>query len=345
MKKFETIQALRALAANMVVIDHLIGLSIRVNPAYQSWDEVFRNLGAGGVHCFFVISGFVVTAAANRESSIQFFASRLIRIYPIYWIYLALMIGFYLFKGWPEPSSGLMNSILLLPDNAAPLLGVSWSLTHEVYFYIVMAIAIALRLPFAWLFVGWAVAVSASQLASPPSGSVTFIATHPYTLEFIAGGVIAVVPFRRFELSSLIFGTLLVTGGQFLAAIDAPASVSVKMALTGIPFILVVYGVVALETNRRIDLPRCLTVLGDASYSTYLSHFLVLALLTRIASLQPLQGMFAQMLIAIGCIIAANIYGVLSYRYLETPILRFLKAAFNVKVQHSSSNIAATKVL
>ncbi len=98
MQKFQSIPALRALAANMVVVFHFVGLNARIDPSYRPIESAISNLGIGGVHCFFVISGFVIAKVAQRENWQQFLFSRVVRIFPIYWVYLALMAAFYLGK-------------------------------------------------------------------------------------------------------------------------------------------------------------------------------------------------------------------------------------------------------
>ncbi|UPT90377.1 acyltransferase [Bradyrhizobium barranii subsp. apii] len=339
MQKFQSIQVLRALAANMVVVFHFVGLNARIDPSYRAIESAIANLGIGGVHCFFVISGFVITTVAQREHWRQFLFSRIVRIYPIYWVYLALMVAFYLARGWPDPAPAFLNSVFLLPATT-PLLPVGWSLVHEVYFYAVVALALALGLSMVRLLTGWAVLIVVAQLFTTSTNPVLQIVTHPYTIEFIAGGFIALANVRRHGLAILVTGAALVAVGQPLCGLLDPSQQWLRMLLIGSPYMLVVYGAISLESTGWGAPPRWAIKLGDASYSTYLSHFLLLALLTRLFSTQQ-HGLVDQILFAGLCIIAANIWGVLSFNYLELPMLRIVrnKRAGGIVAQHTATNI------
>src|SRR5690349_10997415 len=76
------VQALRALAAMLVVLGHLQPLFETVHPAL-AW----VGLGRCGVDLFFVISGFIMvhTTRAGDTSPGAFAIRRLVRILPLYW--------------------------------------------------------------------------------------------------------------------------------------------------------------------------------------------------------------------------------------------------------------------
>jgi peptidoglycan/LPS O-acetylase OafA/YrhL len=324
----------------MVVVFHFVGLNARIDPSYRAIESAIANLGIGGVHCFFVISGFVIATVAQRENWQQFLFSRVVRIYPIYWVYLALMAAFYLARGWPDPAPSFLNSVFLLPDQTSPLLPVGWSLVHEVYFYAVVALALALGLSMVRLLAGWAILIVVAQLFATSTNPGLQIVTHIYTIEFIAGGFIALANVRRHGLAILVTGAALVVVGQTLCGLLDPGQQWLRMLLIGSPYMLVVYGAISLESTDSGAPPRWAIKLGDASYSTYLSHFLLLALLTRLFSTQH-HGLVAQILFAGLCIIAANIWGVLSFNYLELPILRIVRnpKARGIVTTHSATNI------
>jgi peptidoglycan/LPS O-acetylase OafA/YrhL len=165
------------------------------------------------------------------------------------------------------------------------------------------------------------------------------IVTRASTIEFIAGGFIALANVRRHGLAILVTGAALVAVGQTLCGFD-PSQQWLRMLLIGSPYMLVVYGAISLESTGWGTPPRWAIKLGDASYSTYLSHFLLLALLTRLFSTQQ-HGLVAQILFAGLCIIAANIWGVLSFNYLELAIVRIArsKKAGEIVTTHTATNI------
>jgi peptidoglycan/LPS O-acetylase OafA/YrhL len=269
-KRLGCVQALRAIAANMVVIAHLIGLQGRFYGQLDQFSDLAHAIGACGVSCFFIISGFVVTQAAQRENWKQFLASRILRIYPIYWLYLGLTAIFVVF--WQKMPIGAYQTIastLLLPTDAQ-IMPVAWTLVFEVYFYTVLVVIIAAALDFRWAYLAWAIVVMALGVTAPPGFFGNLQA-----LYFIGGGCLALFGNSRVET--------------------------------------------ILESIRT---PRWLQKLGDASYSIYLCHFLVIATLGRILYLaMPGQGMIAATI----CFAAANGFGLASYRWLERPLLRLAR--------------------
>lgn len=324
--RFGSIQVLRALAANMVVAAHFVELSTRTDPAFRAWEPAFATIGVSGVHCFFVISGFVIARVAVQESWSRFLVLRLTRIYPIYWLYLALTVTFYAAKGWTAPTPSLLNSILLLPDSHGTLVPVAWSLIHEIYFYLVMTAFIVLRVPLALALFGWAAFIVGANIL----GMGDHIATHVYTLEFIAGAGLTLLPRYRIGWVMIAMGFAFVAMGIGFSIFYRPSAAWLQMLLIGVAFIPVVYGAVSITA----PVPKLLEDIGDASYSTYLSHFLLLAALTRALSLLPFNSVASNILAAIVCIVAANAWGLFSYRYFERPIIDLARTSFSKKSQH-----------
>src|ERR1700732_4340936 len=138
--KFDSIQMFRAIAANAVVLSHLVGIEGKYGKGYVILPEWIGQAGPAGVHFFFVISGCVMVFASRGVKWQDFILSRLTRIYPIYWFYTSTFVlaiflaSHYVSVPLPPPSS-ILKSYLLWPDSAAPLLTVGWSLVFEMYFY------------------------------------------------------------------------------------------------------------------------------------------------------------------------------------------------------------------
>ena len=86
MSELRTIQAARAIAANLVVFSHLFFVEAKYT-AGSTVLPAFTLYGIAGVDLFFVISGFIMVAVAGRDRGpIEFLWRRATRIYPTYWL-------------------------------------------------------------------------------------------------------------------------------------------------------------------------------------------------------------------------------------------------------------------
>lgn len=142
-ERFETLQAVRAIAALGVLLHHAGHAADKYGGAMPLIG--LTNLGRAGVDLFFVLSGFIILhATVGRGLSWKTFAlARFRRIYLPYWpagLLVAVMV-------FGSASSGstiwrtLAASVTLLPVGE-PALNVAWTLQHEVVFYVFVAIGI-----------------------------------------------------------------------------------------------------------------------------------------------------------------------------------------------------------
>jgi peptidoglycan/LPS O-acetylase OafA/YrhL len=330
----KNIQALRAIAANGVLISHLF----IVEQKYSHGGAVLSanaHLGAFGVDLFFVISGFIMATIAQNASWQKFLFDRAMRILPPYWFYttLVLIVSFYVpayvNSSFEHPPS-IWRSYLLIPESVGPLLAVGWTLMHEMYFYFCFALIIcwtgAFRLKITSLLLLWAVAViflNAVVQLTEISDPVVAVMTHPLTLEFIFGVAAGIVIQRNgaaFAVSTfvggiIIFMLILSMSDDALGLIDGRNWK--RVILVGAPCALIVYGLVGIEIKSKQTAPYWLVALGDASYSTYLSHVLVLSAIGRMFALMPNHNVFFEMVFLIICVAAANVVGLLSCSLIE----------------------------
>ena len=129
------IQALRGVAASLVVLSHL-----GVVEAKYGGDTILPGetiLGFSGVDLFFVISGFIMVHVTRGDFGAPrkagaFLFSRFTRIYPLYWLVSLFLIVVWL--RWPDMvfasatgSPDLIKSLALWPESRPPLLAVSTS--------------------------------------------------------------------------------------------------------------------------------------------------------------------------------------------------------------------------
>jgi exopolysaccharide production protein ExoZ len=361
------IQALRAIAALLVVSTHVESM-LRENPnTPDPWVSRFGGLtgfGGVGVDIFFVISGFIMVYVGvryfRREGSVKdFLLRRMLRIYPIYWLATLLLVlaasaktllGLLAGKSWAQSLDfdlqwhRLLGALTLFPTynevgNIQPILGVGWSLSYEVFFYLVFALAV-------WIGFRWAplvvIAFFALLVFAPlPLGDSTLITflRNPILLEFPLGMLIGYMvilgkrPPSWILLSSIILGL-----AGFLISIIFNFDYHYHYLYWGIPSALLVFGLVFWEIQHGLQIPAFLVKLGDASYSIYLIHTTVISYLMKplINTLPLLRQIPVDILGLITFLLAAAI-GVFMYEKVERPLQHYLTKRYE--------NVSQTKTL
>jgi peptidoglycan/LPS O-acetylase OafA/YrhL len=297
----KNIQALRGIAVLLVMLLHLYAIEKKYS-ADTILPELFH-LGAFGVDIFFLISGFIMaTVTAGSEKGIHtasnFLLLRLTRIYPLYWAITALLaILVLLIPGILSTpifnTQFLINSFFLLPQPYIPLLSVGWTLVHEMYFYFIFSfflLALKESHRLAAILI-WCLISAIGYLYILPTQEQSpwiYIAINPLTLEFTTGCLIAML-LQKWQPKHPVF---IITSGGFLAWLiwhfwqtqinnsEFPIGGD-RVIYFLLPASLIVTGGVSMEKAGRI-LPAFLQKIGDASYSVYLTHVLVLSAMGKL---------------------------------------------------------------
>jgi exopolysaccharide production protein ExoZ len=331
------IQGLRAIAVLLVLFSHLF----RIEEKYSSnriLPDFFLS-GVSGVDLFFVISGFIMVVTTTGKfgywgNSFKFIYNRATRIFPPYLFYTLIVLTIAaLMPGWVNSGADydLLSSLLLFPSDSAPLLAVGWTLIHEMYFYYVFLFFILFSekflLPF--LFIWGMIVVCANQVLTLDSPLFTLIFS-PLTLEFIFGAFLALYcrinppKIGIYGSIGLLFAsfTLIFLGADYFQAINnAQPSGFWRVLIFGLPAVVILYVIVNLE-SKNIKFPDWVMKIGDSSYSTYLTHVLVLSALGRIWMYfsvdSDLYNVVAMLILVVSCLI----YGWLSYIFLEKNMLK-----------------------
>lgn len=280
------VQALRALAAFMVVCVHLEALALMAGGSTHATDA-----GNAGVDLFFVISGFIMVFTTGRkpQGPATFFGARLRRIAPLYWtmtlaVFLVARLAPGLVQSTPTDLGRLLASILFLPDARPdgalrPVIFVGWTLNFEMAFYVLFAFG--LMVPRRWLGVTLTVAALAAlvawgQAARPSEPHLAFY-TMPMVLEFGLGMLLGLA-WPRLKPPPWSAWPLMAAGllafGLILAAPDLWPGAD-RLIGFGLPATVIVAACLMLERQGRALRWRWVKALGAASYAIYLSHFFV----------------------------------------------------------------------
>ena len=146
--RFSHIDALRGIAALLVIWLHVSEVFVRLSPETSAQGTALYDLawsvdvGRIGVVIFFAISGFVICRSLNGnriEGSKKFIIRRFLRLYPAFWVSipLGLFSMWWLYDkpfGWNIIAANLtMLPELLGEPSAIPLY---WTLETELAFYI-----------------------------------------------------------------------------------------------------------------------------------------------------------------------------------------------------------------
>ena len=368
-RRLLSVQALRGLAAILVLMLHCVAVQnaglMPDNTRELSYLSGFWNQGYAGVDLFFVISGFImVYVTHDRErtprSVGKFLYSRASRIYPLWWVYAGVMATyFWMTYGQPaapdvvvrleDVAPYTVKSFLLLPQTYHPVLGVGWTLIHEMYFYLVFAGLLFLPRQYMPVYLSiWAGVILIAMVVFVTPHHATYIGTlirSPLTLEFIAGAFMGWLIVRqqifkpKLWLGIGVFSTL----AMLIIGLDAmPGQFVFNRALFyTLPFAALIYGLSALEHQDKLKVPNWCIRLGDWSYSLYLSHMLVLLTLRRI--FMKADGVLPEILqyqadgyvdnifFAVVAFVLAIVFSGVSYHLIETPLLKLFRRALRRK--------------
>ena len=306
-ERLPVIDVLRLWAALGVLLFHAsadVGMPKRILPPIDLFgghlDRIpsLFTLGATGVSLFFVISGFCLYLSARRkpQSTGDYFANRVARIYPAYLFALivsavvaGLTEGYW--NAWDVAIKALFLHGFVQAYNLS-INGALWSMASEVQFYAAFPLlALFMKRQGPWISLA---------LAVPLCLGFRLIVAHMPGADVVIGGVV-----RATFLSNLLFGRLLeFVAGMAVASVylDHPLALRRWSAYLVLP--LMTFGYVARGrdigwlaepalglgyaallafavtwlTQVRAGSP--FAVMGRASYSLFLIHIPLLALIT-----------------------------------------------------------------
>ncbi|QPF82463.1 acyltransferase [Bradyrhizobium genosp. L] len=347
-----SVQWLRGIAAMMVVIHHLNFHTEWLREKAGVASSYFAQMPwSFGIHIFFVISGFIMILTTKNFGAPgawkSFLLRRFVRIVPLYWILTTVMVVGVLMapRSLELPADKwhyILSCYLFIPvlraaDDLRPILGQGWTLDYEMFFYVAFAFAILWprRIGVTILTIGFlALAILGRNLdISTPK---LFTWTDGLILEFILGVHLGLIYQRGFRVGWL-GATGLVLGGIALGypEFNWPAVFS-----AGLPAMLIVGGLVLGPQLKDIAATRWLTILGDASYSIYLSHTIVLRPF-RDVWVRHIDGAWSPVAFFVCGIAVAVVVGCAIHYAIERPLLRVMSRRLRAPSPAPSLPVAA----
>ncbi|TDV50891.1 acyltransferase family protein [Actinophytocola oryzae] len=331
------LNALRIVASVAVVYDHFRGWFAS---GQQRWtfDEkasatVFGPLrldslvGAFGIGTFFIVSGVVITYAAQRESPGRFVARRAVRILPAMWVVL-LAVWVVARTNTPIGVTGpvtvgdlfanLTLANFFFSGNAGLDL-VTWTLAVQISYYVFVAATIPLLRRWPWLPPALAVTMISVLLSVLHDDGV---ATHMLRVVvtflpiLFIGQVIALVRLGRLHpLAGLAYGVL-----QWLLLVRADLTSDLTPAIPGYGRLVVCIALLVIVVCRLtggVVAGRWTRGVANRTYAVFLVHVPVLYVTPHLLS--TTTGTTLAFFVAT---LASAVIADLLYRFVEAPCVR-----------------------
>ncbi|NHA07931.1 acyltransferase [Mucilaginibacter sp. HC2] len=268
--------------------------------------------GQLGVSMFFVISGFVLPYSLSQKNYTikafpNFLLKRSIRIDPPYWA----TIGLLFLLGW-VPWHLDINRLVLHVFYLIPLFknyqwynNIFWTLCIEFQYYILLGLFFPLLMRFKAL-VSILIFLLISLICMLLKVNIREL-IFTYLYDFAAGYIV----FQYF-IKKISLKTALICLIAFCAIVAFKVSI-----LTG--FIPAVTGLTILLLDKKI--PALLLLLGNISYSLYLTHTIMMPLYLRFAK----SYVSNQAFLCVTAILLSIIFAYFFYIIIEKPALKLSK--------------------
>jgi peptidoglycan/LPS O-acetylase OafA/YrhL len=287
-KRLDALTSVRFFFAMFVLVGHFCShFPVRL-PAFVS------NMAPMAVAWFFVLSGFIIAhnypVLDNRKARFDFFTLRVARLWPVHAAILTFGVAFGMFypsTQWLLFHYTMTQSWSLSPDIAGGYNGPAWSISVELFFYIVYIAFAAPQRWFGWLVALFFIAVGIATPAvhgcfrpfAPADAAECSYLLYMFPpvrlIEFVAGVVICRCKIRAPQALGLTAAVAVFLGMGWIPRIELWVNLAIWEAL------LILGGGLLIASlandgwlSRLLSLPL-LVIGGEISYSIYMTHQMV----------------------------------------------------------------------
>ncbi|EFK3585234.1 acyltransferase family protein [Escherichia coli] len=303
-----SLQYLRGIAAILVVLYHYRG-ELNASYAQKGLGDLLFSNGYIGVDLFFMVSGFVIMLSTEKDKSYLSFAiKRIFRLYPVYIVCLILCT--YLLS---KPIDlNFYKSLFFIPLNMnsqAPWFGYSlvytaWTLMYEIVFYFIFSLSMIVSwryrglicsvvlvvLPFLMgYYYNNRISLSGYDAVIAHTGvyfvdSAIRLLSSPMFIEFSVGILIYEIYKRSRNRFFQLVSTWMVIISLSLFVLYYITGVNGGHGInsSGIFAALLLLSLTVYEKNNPIKPVKSLNLLGDISYSLYLTHPIIIQSITTL---------------------------------------------------------------
>jgi len=338
--RLAALDGLRLVAALFVVVYHYAGTSIShlwTVPNAQAFPGLYQvaTYGYLGVRLFFIISGFVICMSSWDRPLKDFFVSRTVRLFPMYWA--AIVISF-LVVHFNAGTVHTLKGVVDQPKSAADILlnftmaqsswgvkdidGVYWTLWVELRFYLLFAIVVWRGVTYKRVLTFCVLWLIATVITARIYDTLLQVVVQPTYAPYFIAGILMFLIYRTGS-TPLLWGLV---GLCYLLCVYQASSETTGMngilhtsmawrwSAVLITLFFVAVAAVALGWLSWAKW-RWLTVAGALTYPLYLLHQDIGLIIIR-----SLRDNVPKWPLLIGTILAMMLAAYLGHRLIEKPI-------------------------
>jgi len=356
-RRLDSLTGLRFLAALGVLLIHSVKnpslqTPLTVIPGLQSVSSV----GYLGVTFFFVLSGFVLTWSARRDGHVKtFYQKRFARVAPLS---VATWLAFFVAIIVAGTHLSAMTSILTLfllqswvPHSTVyfGLNGVTWSLSCEVFYYmlhpwilrrmprsqrgslIVAGSALGASLIVAIIFMNTTTIFANSQdlWVFPIFGLGAFVAGMGLA-EAMKYGLRSPIPLSlALVLAALSYGLLavLANSGTAIFSTGLPRTLASVIFMPFVGILILAAATTDLGDQEGFLSRNIMVRLGEWSFALYMIHEVLLRAAIQVGGFTPRSGLMINVVVELAFVLASIFVAGLVYWFYEEPLERWLRPA------------------
>lgn len=346
-KTVNSIQFLRFIASLLVLITHS---TFYTHERFNDSMPVFK-AGSIGVDIFFIISGFVILLSSITKSSefrtgADFTIKRLTRIVPMYWIatsvkVVALILSPAIVLHANFDPSRIALSYFFLPSVSPdgrwePILGVGWTLIFEMFFYFIFALALFAKKNPVVISSFVIIIFSAISTMRTDNWPVATMYFDRIMLYFVIGmfSYIIMMTCSKGTLKAITL-TLIATSAVFISRkIFNNEIIIERLSFETFTFVVTFFFIIVqCESFFVGKVSKFFTLLGNASYSTYLFHPLLAPIVPVVfKKTSSIYGVsVSPLFVVISTVIFALLATVIIHLLIEKPITNKIKNTLQKK--------------